>query len=87
MQKPKQAKDQQGQKRQIIVNKAKQRETNRGKTKKVGEHWVELCYYPFKTEPESGSDSAENFWVASFIYLKNILFYDLIFFLALSKSY
>ncbi len=42
---------------------------------------------PFRPSDESCSDWAENFRVALFIYLKNILFYAPIFYLALLKSY
>jgi hypothetical protein len=42
-------------------------------------------YNPLTPSGESCSDWAENFSVASFIYLKNIMFYALIFYLALLK--
>jgi hypothetical protein len=42
---------------------------------------------PLTPSRESCSDWAENFSVASFNYLKNIMFYALIFYLALLKSY
>jgi hypothetical protein len=42
---------------------------------------------PLTTNAKSCSDWAEIFSIASFIYLKNIIFYALIFYLALLKSY
>jgi hypothetical protein len=42
---------------------------------------------PLTTNAKSCSDLAEIFSVSSFIYLKNIIFYALIFYLALLKSY
>ncbi len=42
---------------------------------------------PLKTNAKSCFDLAEIFSVGSFIYLKNIIFYALIFYLALLKSY
>ncbi len=42
---------------------------------------------PLTTNAKSCSDLAEIFSVGSFIYLKNIIFYALIFYLALLKSY
>jgi hypothetical protein len=52
---------------------------------KLGFHL--FCFNPLTTNAKSCSDLAEIFSVASFIYLKNIIFYALIFYLALLKSY
>ncbi len=61
-------------------------------------HWQYICRIsrkrfavissnPLTTNAKSCSDLAEIFSIGSFIYLKNIIFYALIFYLALLKSY
>jgi hypothetical protein len=49
--------------------------------------FIFLTFNPITTNAKSCSNLAEIFNVASFIYLKNIIFYALIFYLALLKSY
>jgi hypothetical protein len=48
---------------------------------------AEKALNPLRPSGESCSDLAEIFSMASFNFLKNILFYTLIFYLALLKSY
>jgi hypothetical protein len=44
-------------------------------------------YNPLMTNAKSSSDWAESFSTVSFLYLKNIIFYALIFYFALLKIY
>ncbi len=48
-------------------------------------YWPILLLNPLRSSTKGCSDWAENFRVALFTYLKNILFYALIFYLALLK--
>ncbi len=52
----------------------------------LSKEWI-LEVNPLTTNAKNCSDLAEIFRVGTFIYLKNIIFYALIFYLALLKSY
>jgi hypothetical protein len=52
-----------------------------------GDSLAVIQVHPLTPSGENFTDSAENFSVASFIFVKNIMFYALIYYLALLKGY